>query len=85
MLCESERSPTSGATQNLITFREVGTTVGSFATEQITLTDDGPIATNSNSDGPEKLAARFRLAIEHLAAFKGVVRGVRGQTACCSP
>jgi hypothetical protein len=81
MLCDKmKRSPTSSATQNLITnSAKYGITVGSFVAEHISLTEDGAIATNPNSVEPEKLAARFRLAVEHVGAFKALYEEYKGK------
>jgi hypothetical protein len=81
LLCEKmKRSPTSSATQNLITnSSKYGITTGSHASEWISLTEDGAIATDPNGPPNQKIAARFRLAIEHIDAFKALYEDYKGK------
>jgi len=66
-----QRSPTSHSTQVLITNSgKYGITKGSYQAEWLELTPDGLLACDPNAAPREQLAARFRLAIEHIAPFK---------------
>jgi len=81
LLCEKmKRSPTSSATQNLITnSSKYGITTGSYMSEWISLTKDGALATDPNGAPDQKVAARFRLAIEHVAVFKTLYEDYKGK------
>ena len=59
------RSAEGGTTRNLITAsNQYGITIGSYKAEYLELTQDGALATADDVPWRDKLAARFRLAIE---------------------
>lgn len=66
-----DRSPESSASRLLITNSgRYGLTTGSYQAEFLELTELGAVATSLESLPREKLAARFKLAIESVPAFK---------------
>ncbi len=65
------KSPESSASRLLITHsNRYGVTKGSYKAEFIELTPLGSVATSPDSPPREKTAARFKLAIEEIPAFK---------------
>lgn len=65
------KSPESSTSRLLITHSgRYGVTEGSYKAEFIKLTPLGSVATSPDSPAREKAAARFKLAIEHIPAFK---------------
>lgn len=73
-------SPTSSSTQMLITnSNKYYITQGSYAAEWLELTENGRVATSADSSPRERLAARFKLAIEGIAPFKALYDGYKGK------
>jgi hypothetical protein len=73
------KSPESGASRMLcINANKYGLTTGSYSAEYLDLTPDGKLATNSDTPPREKLAARFRLAIERISPFKLMYDSLKG-------
>jgi hypothetical protein len=65
------KSPESGASRQLITnASRYGLIEGSYAAEQLRLTDDGLKAANEDLPPRERQRARIKLAIEDIPAFK---------------
>jgi hypothetical protein len=65
------KSPESSASRMLITnSARYGLTKGNYASEIIELTPLGAVATSPDSPPREKAAARFKLAIESVPAFR---------------
>jgi hypothetical protein len=65
------KSPESSASRHLITNSgRYGVTKGSYKAEVLELTSLGAVATSPDSPVREKTAARFKLAIESVPAFK---------------
>jgi hypothetical protein len=70
LLQQMEKSPTSSATQMLITnSSKYGITTGSYAADWFELTTDGAVATMPGPLTVKKLSARFQLAIERIIPF----------------
>lgn len=66
-----ERSPESSVSRLLITNSgRYGLTKGGYQVEFLELTELGAVVTSPDSDARQKLAARFKLAIEGVRAFK---------------
>jgi hypothetical protein len=66
-----DKSPESSASRMLITNSgRYGVTKGSYKSETIELTPEGAQATSPDRTTGERLAARFKLAIEGVALFK---------------
>jgi hypothetical protein len=75
-----DRSPESGSSRMLIVNAgRYGLISGGYQAELLELTDFGKVATSPDADPREKLAARFKLAIESVPAFKFLYEKNRGQ------
>ena len=71
LLEKMERTPTSSATQMLITnSNKYGITKGSYVAEWIELTESGRLACDPASDPRAHLSARFALAIQGVTSFQ---------------
>lgn len=65
-----DRSPTGGTTREFITNpSKYGLTSGSYAAEWLSLTEEGRVASDPDAEEADRLAARFRLAIESVPPF----------------
>lgn len=74
-----EKSPDSGPSRQLITnSNKYGLTRGSHASEYLELTAEGALATAADVAPREQLAARFKLAIELIPAFKHLYEAQKG-------
>jgi hypothetical protein len=75
-----DRSPESGPSRMLIVNSgRYGLTSGGYQADMLELTDLGKLATSPDTDLRQKLAARFKLAIEGVPAFKALYDKNRGQ------
>lgn len=75
-----DRSPESGPSRTLImNSGRYGLTTGRSQAELLELTDLGKVATSPDAQPRERLAARFKLAIEGLPPFKLLYEKNRGQ------
>ncbi len=73
------KSPDSGPSRQLITnANKYGLIKGNYNAEHLELTSDGKIATSNETPPREKLAARFKLAIEKIAPFKELYEAQKG-------
>ncbi len=62
----------------IVNANRYGLTKGSYTAEYLELTPDGKLATAADTEPREKLLARFRLAIEHIAPFKALYEELKG-------
>ena len=73
------KSPDSGPSRQLIVnASKYGLIKGSYAAEHLELTPDGKLATSNETPPREKLAARFKLAIEKIPPFKELYEAQKG-------
>ncbi len=73
------KSPDSGPSRQLVVnANKYGLTKGSYTSEHLELTPDGKIATSADSPARDKLAARFKLAIDKIAPFKQLYEAQKG-------
>jgi hypothetical protein len=73
------KSPDSGTSRQLIVnSNKYGLTKGSYASEHLELSPEGALATGADVTPREKLAARFKLAIEGIAPFKALYDSLKG-------
>ena len=73
------KSPDSGTSRQLITnSNKYSLTKGSYTAEYLELTPEGDLATAADVAPREQLAARFRLAIEQIPAFKSLYEAQKG-------
>ena len=80
LLKQMEKSPTSSATQMLITNSgKYGITTGSYAAEWLSLTEAGSLASAPGPIARAKLRAQFQLAIEGIKPFSGLYAEYRGK------
>lgn len=80
LLKQLDKSPTSSATQMMITnSTKYGLTTGSFVAEWLELTELGAVASNPDTPARQKLDARFKLAIEHVAPFQRLYSEYKGK------
>lgn len=80
LLQQMQKSPTSSATQMLITNSgKYGITTGSYAADWLELTQDGAVASAPGPLSAAKLRARFHLAIERIAPFSVLYGEYRGK------
>jgi len=80
LLQKMDASPSSSATTMLITNSgKYGITIGSYAAEWIELTETGKIASSRDANPRAKLEARFKLAVQGVAPFKGLYDGYKGK------
>ena len=74
------RSPESGPSRMMITnSNRYGLTTGGYQADVLELTDLGKVATSPETQPRERLAARFKLAIEGIPAFKLLYEKNKGQ------
>lgn len=70
---ELGKSPDSSASRQLIVnSSKYGLTKGSYAADFIELTTEGRTATSEDVSEPDRLSARFKLAIESITPFKAI-------------
>jgi|ERR1700687_3406342 len=80
LLQQIQKSPTSSATQMLITnSSKYGITTGSYAAEWLELTPEGAIATALGPLTAPKIAAQFRLAINSIKPFSILYDEYKGE------
>ena len=80
LLGRMNKSPTSSATQNLITnSSKYGVTKGSYLAEWLELTPLGATACNLGALPRERLEARFKLAVENIAPFQRLYSEYKGK------
>lgn len=73
------KSPDSGHSRQLITnSARYGLTTGSYAADYIDLTADGRIATSPDTAARQRLAARFKLAVQNIDAFNKLYDQYKG-------
>jgi len=73
------KSPDSGLSRMLITnASKYGLIKGSYHAEYLELTSDGKLATNVDASPKERLAARFKLAIDKIPPFKELYESQKG-------
>ncbi len=73
------KSPDSGASRQLIiNSNKYGVTKGSYTAEHLELTPAGKAATDADVSPSERLAARFKLAIEGVPPFKALYDNQKG-------
>ncbi|MGD0179233.1 MAG: hypothetical protein ABSC15_05400 [Terriglobales bacterium] len=73
------KSPDSGPSRQLIVnANKYGLIKGSYSAEHLELTPDGKLATSSETSPKERLAARFKLAIEKIPPFKELYDAQKG-------
>jgi hypothetical protein len=73
------KSPDSGPSRQLIVnSNKYGLTKGSYHAEHLELTTEGALATGADIPLRQKLAARFKLAIEGIAPFKALYESLKG-------
>jgi len=71
LLEKLQRSPTSSATQGLITnSTKYGLTIGSHSSEWMELTEEGKVVCDPSQPARQRLRTRFFLSIEHVQPFK---------------
>jgi hypothetical protein len=74
-----KKSPDSGPSRQLTTnANKYGLIKGHYKFEHLELTADGKVATSAESPPKEKLAIRFKLAVDRIAPFKALYEGLRG-------
>lgn len=80
LLRAMDKSPTSSATRMIITNSgKYGLTTGSYAGEYIELTPLGKQAVSNEVSPKDKLAARFKLAIEKVVPFEFLYSQYKGK------
>jgi hypothetical protein len=80
LLKAMDLSPTSSATQNLITNSgKYGITKGSFSAEYLELTEEGKKATDSTTPPRDKAQARFNLAVKGIKPFDVIYTRYQGK------
>lgn len=80
LLKEMDRSPSSSTTKMMITNSgKYGITQGSYAAEWISLTEQGRLATDTSLTERERLAARFKLAVEDIPPFNRLYEEYKGK------
>jgi hypothetical protein len=73
------KSPDSGPSRQLIiNSNKYGLTKGNYTTEHLELTPDGKLATGTEVPPQDKLAARFKLAIDKIPPFKQLYDSQKG-------
>jgi hypothetical protein len=73
------KSPDSGPSRQLITnANKYGLIKGGYTAEQLELTPDGKLATGTDVSPRDKLAVRFKLAIENILPFKHLYESQKG-------
>jgi len=73
------KSPDSGPSRQLIVnSNKYGLTKGNYTSEHLELTPGGALATGADVPAREKLAARFKLAIDGIAPFKALYDALKG-------
>lgn len=73
------KSPDSGASRQLVVnANKYGLAKGSYTAEHLELTPNGKVATGSEASPRDKLAARFKLAIENVPPFKALYEHLKG-------
>jgi hypothetical protein len=73
------KSPDSGASRMLIVnSNKYGLTKGNYSAEHLELTADGKLATGADVPPRDRLAARFKLAIEKTPPFKQLYDAQKG-------
>ncbi len=74
-----KKTPTTGASRHLMASAfKYGITTSSWSADSLELTPDGFTATNPEAKLREQAAAKFRLAIESCAPFKGLYERLKG-------
>jgi len=74
-----ERSPDSSTSRDLITqAAKYGLTKGNYSSDFLQLSEFGAVATSPESQPREKLAAKFKLAIESVPIFKNLYEKNKG-------
>lgn len=80
LLKQLDKSPTSSATQMLITnSTKYGLSIGSFVAEWLELTELGKIASDPVKSPRDKRSAEFKLAIENIPAFNKLYNEYKGK------
>ena len=73
------KSPDSGPSRQLITnANKYGLIKGNYAAEHLELTPDGKLATSNDTPARDRLAARFKLAIQGIPPFKALYERQKG-------
>lgn len=73
------KSPDSGPSRQLITnASKYGLIKGNYNAEHLELTPEGRTATSSEASPRDRLATRFRLAIERITPFKALYDSLKG-------
>ena len=80
LLQQMQKSPTSSATQMLITNSgKYGITTGSYAAEWLALTSAGSVATAPGPLTAQKIDAQFKLAIDGISPFSILYKEYKGK------